>query len=103
MCWYGRSESYNLMKKGIHPLMRATRVVMRNGASFNLQTVMKRAAPYILQSDTTTHAAWTGEKAGLSVEDERIARLLKRFDGFVDSSGKPTEATKPEASESNVA
>lgn len=72
------------MKKGIHPLRRVMRVVMRNGASFQLQTVLNRSAPYMLQTDTTTHPAWTGEKAGLSLEDERIAKMIGRFRGFVD-------------------
>lgn len=77
------------MKKGIHPLMRTMRVVMRNGASYTIQTVLNRTTPYMLQADTTTHPAWTGEKTGLSVEDERIARLLSRFDGFVDNNKQP--------------
>lgn len=61
---------------------------MRNGSSFSIQSILNRATPYMLQSDTTTHPAWTGEKAGLSTEDERISKLLKRFDGFVDSGNQ---------------
>lgn len=84
------------MKKGIHPLMKRLTVVMRNGSSFSIQSVLNRATPYMLQSDTTTHPAWTGEKAGLS-EDERISKLLKRFDGFVDSgsSSKQQQLEQP--------
>jgi ribosomal protein L31 len=37
----------------------------------------------MLQADSTTHPAWTGKKAGLSIEDERIAKVLGRFQGFV--------------------
>ena len=82
------------MKKGIHPLMRTMRVVMRNGASFDIRGVLNRQMPYMLQADTTTHPAWTGEKSGLSMEDERIARLMRRFDGFVEIDGAPPSATK---------
>jgi large subunit ribosomal protein L31 len=80
------------MKKGIHPLRRMMRVVMRNGASFQVQTVLNRTAPYMLQVDTTTHPAWTGEKAGLSMEDERIARLYSRYSGFVSMGDTPAVA-----------
>ncbi len=75
------------MRKGIHPLMRGMRVVMKNGSSFTVQSVLNRTTPYMLQSDTTTHPAWTGEKAGLSMEDERISKLMRRFDGFVATPG----------------
>lgn len=124
------------MKKGIHPLMRTCTVVLRNGASFNMSTVLNHPAPYFLQvvraewacgvavwhrslrtkieqenqlqgvqiehvyvgtdcfswvlQDTTTHPTWTGQKEGLSREDERISKLLKRYEGFVqvDTSGE---------------
>lgn len=33
--------------------------------------------------DVTTNPVWTGEKAGLSLEDERIAKLMRQFEGFV--------------------
>lgn len=71
------------MRKGIHPLLRTVRVVMRNGASFEIPTTMNRATPLILQSDPTTHPAWTGEKAGISMEDERMQRVMGRLGGFV--------------------
>ena len=74
------------MRKGIHPLVRSMTVVMRNGASFSLRTVLNRSTPFTLQADTTTHSAWTGKKTGLSMEDERTARLLRRFDFFTDDS-----------------
>lgn len=71
------------MKKGIHPALRTMRIVLRNGASIDVSTVLNRFTPYVLQTDLTVHPAWTGQKSGLSVEDERISRILKRFDGFV--------------------
>lgn len=76
------------MRKELHPLLRRMRVVMRNGASFEVKTVMKRELPYFLQIDTTMHPAWTGEKEGVSLEDARIAKLLKRYEGFVDTNIK---------------
>ncbi|KAH7622529.1 hypothetical protein Ndes2526B_g03362 [Nannochloris sp. 'desiccata'] len=87
------------MRKGIHPLMKNLTVVMRNGSSFSIQSVLNRATPYMLQSDTTTHPAWTGEKAGLSMEDERISKLLKRFDGFVESGNQGSLGSKQQAEE----
>ncbi len=77
---------------------------MRNGSSFSIQSVLNRATPYMLQSDTTTHPAWTGEKAGLSMEDERISKLLKRFDGFVESGNNQNvdSSTQEHAVETKV-
>jgi hypothetical protein len=37
-------------QKGLHPLLRTCRVVMRNGASFEIQTTMNRSTPYMLQT-----------------------------------------------------
>jgi ribosomal protein L31 len=91
------------MRKGIHPLIKNLTVVMRNGSSFTIQSVLNRATPYMLQSDTTTHPAWTGEKAGLSMEDERISKLLKRFDGFVESGNQTLGSGKQETSETVAA
>ena len=92
-------------KKGLQPLMHTVRVVMRNGASFNIQTTMRRAGPYMLQTvsanevlrpgrpgagpgavrsvqcdatspnwvqDTSNNPVYTGEAAGLSIEDKRM-------------------------------
>jgi large subunit ribosomal protein L31 len=71
------------MRKELHPLLKTMRVVMRNGASFNVQTVMNRhGIPYFLQTDTSTHPAWTGEREGVSLEDERIMKLMSKFGGF---------------------
>lgn len=33
--------------------------------------------------DTTTNPLYTGQKEGLSLEDARIARLMKKYEGFV--------------------
>ena len=87
------------MRKGIHPLMRTVTIVMRNGASFNIQAILNRSTPYMLQTDTTMHPTWTGERAGMSMEDERISRLMKRFDGFVatDQPGSKPEGTEEAA------
>ena len=60
--------------------MRTMTIVMKNGASFKISTPLLRTTPYTLQSDTTTHPLWTGEKGGLSMEDARISRLLKRLE-----------------------
>ena len=53
-----------------------------------------------LPQDTTTHPSWTGEKAGLSMEDERIARLMKRYEGF---GVHPEAAAATEAAPAAVA
>jgi ribosomal protein L31 len=73
------------MRKELHPLMRTMTVVMRNGASFQVETAMHRTTPYFLKTDKTMHPAWTGEKEGVSLEDARIARLLKKYEGFVET------------------
>lgn len=66
------------------------RVVMRSGASVNVQTVMKRSSiPYFLQIDTTSHPAWTGEREGVSLEDERIIKLMSKFGGFGGFASSP--------------
>jgi hypothetical protein len=39
-----------MVQKGIHPLLNTLRVVMRNGASFTIQTTLRRSAPYMLQT-----------------------------------------------------
>ena len=33
--------------------------------------------------DTTTNPLWTGQKEGLSLEDARIARLMKKYEGYI--------------------
>ena len=38
------------VKKGLQPLLHTVRIVMRNGASFNIQTTMRRSTPYMLQA-----------------------------------------------------
>lgn len=52
-CYSGSSapqHSASMPQKGLHPLRHLVRVVQRNGASFTLETTMRRSAPYVLQS-----------------------------------------------------
>ncbi|KAI3437645.1 hypothetical protein D9Q98_000096 [Chlorella vulgaris] len=72
-----------MVQKGIHPLLNTLRVVMRNGASFTIQTTLRRSAPYMLQTDTTNNPIYTGESSGLSLEDARTQRVMSRYEGFV--------------------
>lgn len=39
-----------MARKGIHPLMRTMTMVLRNGSSYQLSTVLKRATPWKLQT-----------------------------------------------------
>ena len=41
-------------KKGIHPVMRSITYVLKNGASVELPTVLKRSLPYTLQAVRTS-------------------------------------------------
>lgn len=50
--------------------------------------MLNRSTPYFLQVDKTVHPAWTGKKSGISMEDERIARVMKRLEGFIQSAEK---------------
>jgi hypothetical protein len=91
------------VKKGLQPLLHTVRVVMRNGASFNLQTTMRRSTPYMLQADTTTNPVYTGEAAGLSLEDQRMQRLLSKYEGFVEEGAGADIATGSGAAPSSKA
>ncbi|PRW20871.1 Leucine Rich Repeat isoform B [Chlorella sorokiniana] len=97
-----RSSSMGV-KKGLQPLLHTVRVVMRNGASFNLQTTMRRSTPYMLQADTTTNPVYTGEAAGLSLEDQRMQRLLSKYEGFVEEGAGADIATGSGAAPSSKA
>lgn len=78
--------------------MNAVRVVMRNGASFQIQTTMRRTNPYMLQTDTTNNPIYTGESAGLSLEDERMQKLMSRYEGFfMEGAGAEVGAGSGEA------
>eukprot|EP00889_Picochlorum_renovo_P002114 jgi/Picre1/29144/NNA_004537.t1 len=77
------------MRKELHPLMRRMTVVMRNGASFNVQTVMRTSAPYALQVDTTMHPAWTDCGRGYS-----CVYLAEEVVGEGTSCGGPRYALK---------
>lgn len=70
-------------RKGLQPALNVVRVVMRNGASFNILSPMRRTGPYFLQHDTTNNPAYTGEASGLSMEDERLQKLMSKYEGFV--------------------
>ncbi|KAL4451540.1 hypothetical protein ABPG75_007202 [Micractinium tetrahymenae] len=70
-------------QRGLHPLLHTVRVVMRNGASFTMQSTMRRTTPYVLQHDTTNNPVYTGESAGLSLEDERMQKLMSKYGGFL--------------------
>ena len=32
--------------------------------------------------DVTNHPTWTGEEAGLNLEDQRMARFLAKYEGY---------------------
>lgn len=60
------------MRQGIHPLMRTMTVVMRNGASFRVGTIMNHPSPYFLQvvsnSLESLPLAWTLATLQRSIE-----------------------------------
>ena len=41
--------------------------------------------------DTTTNPLWTGEKPGLSLEDERLRRVVGRFSEFMGDEPPPAK------------
>lgn len=41
-----------------------------------------------LSQDPTNHPIWTGEKSGMSLEDERISKVMKRYGAFLGEAGK---------------
>lgn len=47
------SVAGTMPQRGLHPLLHTVRVVMRNGASFTMQTTMRRTTPYVLQHVST--------------------------------------------------
>lgn len=55
-------------------------VVMRNGASTTCLSVLRQSnVPFVLASDKTSHPAWTGQREGVSMEDERLQKLLTKY------------------------
>mmetsp|Transcript_22393 Transcript_22393/g.57352 ORF Transcript_22393/g.57352 Transcript_22393/m.57352 type:complete len:87 (+) Transcript_22393:144-404(+) len=68
-----------MVRKGIHPLMRAMRVVLTNGASFEVQTVSNRVKPYKLQKDPLNHPAWNPDISVVDLSAGRVAQYMKKF------------------------
>ncbi|EIE20066.1 hypothetical protein COCSUDRAFT_57787 [Coccomyxa subellipsoidea C-169] len=54
-------------------------LVLRNGATIQVQSILKASRPMRLQIDTTSHPTWTGEKSALSGQDGRAAEFLRKF------------------------
>lgn len=82
------------MRKGIHPLQRCLTIVNTKGASSVVWSTMR--APndtYFLQSDTTTHAAWTGRKKQ-TANTGRVAMFRQRF-GLGASKEAPPASAAP--------
>ncbi len=76
------------MRKGIHPLQRALRLVNTKGGSATVwSTLHAPGGQYHLQSDTTTHAAWTGRKKEVT-NTGRVAMFRQRF-GLGDGPRAP--------------
>ena len=89
------------MRKGIHPLQRALTVINTKGASSTELSVLRpHSGLYFLQSDTTTHPAWTGKKKELGTSG-RAALFKQKFDlSLTDLRGtRPSDkaATEPAA------
>ena len=68
------------MRKGIHPLQRALTVINTKGASSTVLSVLRpHNGLFFLQSDTTTHTAWTGKRKELG-NSGRAALFKQKFD-----------------------
>lgn len=68
------------MRKGIHPLQRALTLINTKGASVTVLSVLRPPnGQVLLQSDTTTHAAWTGKRKDLAASG-RAALFKQKFD-----------------------
>jgi ribosomal protein L31 len=67
------------MRKGIHPLQRALTIINTKGASTTVWSVARPPnGHYQLQSDTTTHPAWTGRRKEVAATG-RVAQFKQRF------------------------
>jgi ribosomal protein L31 len=86
------------MRKGIHPLQRALTVINTKGASVTvLSTLRPPNGQLFLQSDTTTHPAWTGKRKELAATG-RAALFKQKFDfSLMDFRGGKTAAPKAAA------
>jgi large subunit ribosomal protein L31 len=68
------------MRKGIHPLLKRLTVVNAQGASTSVWSTMSaRGGAIFLQSDPTTHPAWTGRKLAIA-NTGRVAKFRQRFE-----------------------
>ena len=55
--------------------------VTRNGASSSFLSVVKATEqPLLLTTDKNVHPAWTGKREGVSMEDERMQKLLSKYE-----------------------
>jgi ribosomal protein L31 len=87
------------MRKGIHPLQRALTVINTKGASSTVLSVLRpQGGLYFLQSDTTTHPAWTGKKKELGTSG-RAALFKQKF----DLSLSELRGTRPEKAATTTA
>jgi len=60
-------------------------MVARNGASSSFQSVLNQDAPLFLTVDKLLHPAWTGQREGVSLEDERMQKLLSKYETWGDA------------------
>jgi|Transcript_35177 ribosomal protein L31 len=68
-----------MVRHGIHPLMRTMRVVLTNGASFELGTVSNRVKPYKLQKDPLNHPSWNPEISEVDLTAGRVSQFMKKY------------------------
>lgn len=87
------------MRKGIHPLLRRLTVVDTRGASSHLWScVSVPRAALLLQSDPSTHPAWTLRKAA-ATNTGRVALYRQRFAVSRAEDAPPPPTTTPAAAD----
>ena len=82
------------MRKHLHPLLQTVSMVTRNGSSSSFFSVLKQGdAPLFVTVDKLLHPAWTGQREGVSLEDERMQKLLSKYETWGDAlkTDKPAE------------
>eukprot|EP00891_Asterochloris_glomerata_P006055 jgi/Astpho2/6055/Aster-x1346 len=57
-------------------------LVLNNGASINLSTMLQTSKPLKLTQDTTSHPLWTGGDRKLSVKEGQAAKFMQRYAGW---------------------
>jgi ribosomal protein L31 len=89
------------MRKGIHPLLRALRIVdTQGGSSLSASVAPPPKGLYFLQHDTTNHPAWTRKKKETS-NTGQVAKYNLRFGGALGApSAPPAAAADPAAAPS---